>query len=259
MPGHDISGGTAGVCSQRPFRSPPTCAWVLAICGVVLAVGRATAGEWTASVQATSDYVLRGLSETRGEAAPQGGVQYESSANWFAGIWLSTVRLDPHAGQQGECDLYAGRVWALAPRWSIRVLGLRYLFPEHPPNWRYDYSEVVAELDFNERVRAAFAWAPDLSGYSSMTGRLSRGGERSVELSGRQPLASHLDLLASAGYYDTRGLFGQSYWAYGAGMGFAAGPATISLMRFDTSRNAVRLFGDSMAGSRWAATLTWRF
>ena len=79
----------------------------------------------------TSNYVWRGVSQTNGDAALQGGVDYKAKNNFYVGTWLSNVSFAaPKAGQHAdtEVDVYAG----LAPTmgdWSFDVGAIAYLYP----------------------------------------------------------------------------------------------------------------------------------
>ena len=48
----------------------------------------------SANVTLTSDYVWRGLGQTAGNPAIQGGFDYASDGGFYAGIWASNVEPD---------------------------------------------------------------------------------------------------------------------------------------------------------------------
>ena len=82
--------------------------------GVVLAQAAAEPASphtLTANVGAVSDYLFRGISQTHGEAAIQGGVDYAHSSGLYAGTWLSSISWVSDAYTQSvptEVDLYGG-------------------------------------------------------------------------------------------------------------------------------------------------------
>ena len=61
------------------------------------AVGRVQ-GAYGGHVAVTTDYVLRGVSQTRGAPALQADLHYTTANGWYAGAWASTVDLNPGAG-----------------------------------------------------------------------------------------------------------------------------------------------------------------
>jgi len=73
----------------------------LAIAGSASATDFA-GGTLSYNIGVTSDYVFRGLSQTNGDAAIQGGIDY-SHGIFYAGTWASNVSFADH-----ELDLYAG-------------------------------------------------------------------------------------------------------------------------------------------------------
>ncbi len=66
--------------------------------------------DFSGSVQTTSDYFWRGVSQTQGSSAIQGGVDY-SNSGFYAGVWGSTV--DFNTETEIEYDFFAGYTVAL--------------------------------------------------------------------------------------------------------------------------------------------------
>ena len=66
--------------------------------------------DFSGSVQTTSDYFWRGVSQTQGSSAIQGGVDY-SNNEFYAGVWGSTV--DYNTDTEMEYDFYTGYTVAL--------------------------------------------------------------------------------------------------------------------------------------------------
>ena len=59
-------------------------------CGCMAVATSAHAGT-TGSVALTSDYVFRGVSQTDGKPALQGGIEFASEGGFYAGAWGSNV------------------------------------------------------------------------------------------------------------------------------------------------------------------------
>lgn len=65
----------------------------------------------TANVGVVSDYLFRGISQTKGAPAIQGGVDYSHASGFYAGTWLSSVSWvsDAQGGSYPtEIDVYGG-------------------------------------------------------------------------------------------------------------------------------------------------------
>ena len=79
---------------------------------------------FTANVGVVSDYLFRGISQTKGAPAIQGGFDYSHSSGLYAGTWLSSVSWysDTVAGasKSVEFDVYGGYKGApLAQRFRL--------------------------------------------------------------------------------------------------------------------------------------------
>lgn len=91
-------------------------------------VSPAAMAQFSGNVGIFSDYVFRGLSETDGAAAVQGGIDYEHGSGLYAGTWFSTV-----GGGQGsmESNVYAGMEFDLGGI-DLDVGVLYYYFRDEP-------------------------------------------------------------------------------------------------------------------------------
>lgn len=66
---------------------------------------------FTANVGVVTDYLFRGISQTHGKPAIQGGVDYSHSSGIYAGTWLSSISWVGDAQNRSvptEIDIYAG-------------------------------------------------------------------------------------------------------------------------------------------------------
>lgn len=97
--------------------SPIALATSLAIGGMAAPVAANAAGSFSANVNVTSDYLFRGITQTYGEAAIQGGIDWDSGAGFYVGTWASNVGgtfIDNTAtpavsnDAENEVDIYAG-------------------------------------------------------------------------------------------------------------------------------------------------------
>ena len=81
-----------------------------------------------------SQYIFRGLAQTDGSAALQGGFDYGHSSGFYAGIWASNVSWlrDFNAYSSGgslEADVYGGYKGTFAGDFGFDVGLLQYLYP----------------------------------------------------------------------------------------------------------------------------------
>lgn len=83
----------------------------------------------TGNVAVTSDYVFRGLTQSWGHPAIQGGADYASPSGFSAGAWASSISENSYPGGAMELDLYASYGKAINRDWSWRVGLYGYLYP----------------------------------------------------------------------------------------------------------------------------------
>ena len=87
----------------------------------------------TANVGFTTDYIFRGISQTSGNPAVQGGIDFAHASGLYAGIWGSNVSWvsDFNAGVSSslELDTYFGFRNSLADDFSYDIGFIRYNYP----------------------------------------------------------------------------------------------------------------------------------
>jgi uncharacterized protein (TIGR02001 family) len=83
----------------------------------------------TGNVAVTSDYVFRGLSQTWGSPAIQGGGDYAAASGFAAGLWASSVSRRSFPGAAMELDVYANYGRSFGQGWSWRAGLYGYLYP----------------------------------------------------------------------------------------------------------------------------------
>ncbi|MFT6655492.1 MAG: hypothetical protein ACJAWI_002265 [Marinomonas primoryensis] len=81
-----------------------------AIAGLLAASGAASALELTGNVALTTDYIWRGVSQTDGSPAIQGGFDADFGNGVYAGVWGSNVDFADDSDESLELDIYGG--WA---------------------------------------------------------------------------------------------------------------------------------------------------
>jgi len=101
---------------------------------VVLAEDAPAASPLSFNVGVTSDYLFRGVSQTRGAPAVFGGVDYAFSNGIYVGAWASSITWvkDWLGSGSMELDLYGGYKSAIGNSdWSYDVGMIHYNYPSH--------------------------------------------------------------------------------------------------------------------------------
>ncbi len=205
-----------------------------------------------------SDYVYRGISQTRGEPALQADFHYASLQGWSLGVWGSTVELNGWEGRTAELNAYAGYRWQWNRDWSTKVSAVHYQYPWNDNGARYDYNEIVGSIDFRNNLFATIAWSLDTTRYA-MNGYASRGDAVSYELATAFPLMNALTANVGIGYYDLRNLVDSGYLYWNTGVSYDWRLWHMNISYIGTNNEAERLTYGNVAGDRVTATLSWRF
>jgi len=106
-----------------------TLATVLAGITSIANADGAPASAVTGNVAVTSDYMFRGLTQTWGRPAIQGGADYTTAAGFAAGFWGSSISQRTYPGGAMELDLYASYGRNFGNDWSWRVGLYGYVYP----------------------------------------------------------------------------------------------------------------------------------
>jgi uncharacterized protein (TIGR02001 family) len=199
---------------------------------------------WSGEATLASDYMLRGVSQTRGGSALQAGAGYAGRAG-TAGVWASTVGFEDGAtgstdGTDVELDLYVSRTWQAGAQLAIDATLLRYVYLDTAPGVDYDYDEAIVAWRWGDAVSGSIYWSDDAyaSGHSGV------GYEIGVE----RRLPGGVVLSALAGHYDLDRVFDASYSYWHAGVARDFGPLELAL-RYEGSDGAgERLWGDAAQG-----------
>ncbi len=96
----------------------------------------APAPELTSNIGVVSEYVFRGIRQTWGNPAIQGGVDYAHASGFYAGTWMSNTSGNLYANATIEIDLYGGYRGAVGD-FAYDVGVLQFLFPGA------DYSKIT--------------------------------------------------------------------------------------------------------------------
>jgi uncharacterized protein (TIGR02001 family) len=216
---------------------------------------------WGGSLTVTSDYRVRGISKTHGDAAIQGGLHAQLTPGWIIGGWASSVSRDRNGSSTIELDVYTGYAWNIAKDWDTKATLTHYAYPNDATRTNYDYDEITTSLIFRSQVAATIAWSPNTKYFTRYQGRWStqEGASVAYELTGMQPITSALAVTAGVGYNDLVSLFDAGYWYWNAGFTYSMGPLQLDVSRIDSDAIAEELFGATASASGWSAAISWRF
>lgn len=158
-----FAGGTeeAGP-AEAPAASAPAPAPVAPPPAAPTPAAAETPSPWSANVSIASQYVSRGLRQTWGQPAIQGGIDYANPNGWSAGTWLSNVSADEFAGASTEHDLYGGYTKKFNDDLSAGAIFYHYRYANanydkqciaggpcpFGPDKKYDYNEIVPQITY---------------------------------------------------------------------------------------------------------------
>lgn len=196
-----------------------TAATQLALCGAVLwvlaATGTARALEAQASVGAATDYVVHGLTRSRGDPAAQAELSLALPTGTVLGAWASTVDLSP--GADAEYAVFASQRFRAGMDFAFDASAARYLYPGGSRSIDYDYTELRAALAYRDTVELSLAYSPDWSMFSRY-GLAEDERALWTDLSVGYPVSPRLRLTGGVGYADLSDAVDDGYTYYSAGV-----------------------------------------
>ena len=141
----------------------------------------------SANVAVVSDYRFRGIAQTDGKPALQGGFDYEHASGWNIGVWGSSISwlsdLGGDISSNVELDVYAGYTHETASGVTLGASLTQYLYPGSYPAGFNDADTLEGAVSVGwGPLSLSYAYAfTDLFGYvdSDGSGYLSLGWEQS--------------------------------------------------------------------------------
>ncbi len=180
----------------------------------------------TANVNIVSDYRFRGIDQTWGRPAVQGGADAVWASGLYAGTWLSNVSGNSYPGGSLEIDLYGGYNGKIGDDAGFTVGGYGYVYPganfnrSACPSAAYTSPCTLPDQTLNTfEVNAGVNWKwvnyklsvalTDYFGANAGTGYTGHtSGTMYHDLTLTFPLADDLSLAAHVGRTDVRGHYG---------------------------------------------------
>ena len=204
------------------------------------AAQQAPANPVTGNVAVTSDYMFRGLTQTWGRPAIQGGADYTNPNGFAAGFWGSSISERSYPGGAMELDLYASYGQAINSDWSWRVGVYGYVYPGANldqaglPSRSLNTAEANAALSWKQFTLKYNRTLTDYFGVDSEQGYTGDSkGTSYLQLDASFPLAEAWSLALHAGHthYTTalatplaNGARSPSYSDFGATLKFQFDP-----------------------------------
>jgi len=206
----------------------------------------------TGNFTLVSDYRFRGISQSWGLPAVQGGIDYTHASGFYLGNWNSNVSSNSYNnGASLEMDLYGGFRFEPVKDWAVDVGVLTYQYPGARLNSapgvatgeKYDNTEIYVGLTqgpFNVKLSYAltdyFGLNSTTSGYAYWSAFPARGdskGTSYLDLNYNADLGAQLTLGLHAGYTSVHNYSELSYADYKVSLakefgGFNLGLAVIA-------------------------------
>jgi uncharacterized protein (TIGR02001 family) len=212
----------------------------------------------TGSLGATSDFVFRGLSLTRGKPAAQASLDVEFPKEFYVGAFVATADPNPGPSPPVELDAWAGRYWRLSESLSADVRLSEYTYPDDPRRVSYNRTELTGTLGWHNQLFVAAIYSPNTRAVGSSPG-YQKGNAWALEVSGRKALTERWALSAGAGHYDLGDVYGMSYNYWNATVTATLAPFELQLAYLGVDDVADAHFASSSTGDRIAFTALWRF
>lgn len=168
---------------------------------------------FTANVALVSNYVFRGLTQTFGKPAIQGGMDYAHSSGFYAGLWGSSISNQQYAGGNTEIDYYFGYNGSLGGDWGWTAGFYGYYYPG--ANYKNTVPAGADQTYNTEEVNAGVSWkwislklsstTGDYFGANTKTGYTSgSSGSTYLDLTANVPLPNDYTLVLHAGQQDVK-------------------------------------------------------
>ena len=161
----------------------------------------------TGNVALTSDYVFRGLTQTWGGPAIQGGGDLTMKNGFAAGFWASGISDKSYPGAALELDVYANYGTQINDDWSWRVGLYSYLYPNGNlddvglPSRSFDTVEANAALTWKWLTLKYSSSLTDYFGIDTEQGyRGDSKGTGYLELNAAVPIDDHWALVLHAAH-----------------------------------------------------------
>lgn len=213
---------------------------------LLLAGASANAATLSGSATLTSDYVWRGTTQTRGDAAVQASFKLAGNSGFYGSIWGSNVEFAPETLASSELDFTVGWVGNITDDLALDVNLLRYQYPSITVD--LNWTELNGTLTYKSNYWLSMGFSTEALG-SDEAGLYTQVGAKF-------PINDRFRIETVAGYYYLDDVFDESYLHGQASAVWAVkAPVELRLTAHATDSNAEDIFGDEFAGDRIEAAI----
>lgn len=196
---------------------------------------------FTGNVTLASEYLYRGIAQTRGKPAIQGGFDYAHSSGFYAGAWASSISWigDAVAGASApvEIDVYGGYKGAISADFGYDVGILTYNYPgSGKPTGaaKPDTTEVYGALSWKWLSLKYSHSTGSLFGWTRPDGSKTKGSGY-LEANAAYDLGGGWGLTGHVGHQKVKGFGDASYSDYKLGVTKDLGVGVVGLAYSDTN------------------------
>ena len=191
---------------------------------------------FSANLGVVSDYRFRGLMQTNGKPAIQGGFDINHSSGFYIGNWNSSISWlsdsDPDVSSNVEMDFYAGYVHTIAEDFTLDVGLLHYYYPGRYPDGFNDPDTTEAYIGLTYGP-VSFKYSHSLT---DLFGAPDSKNSQYYDLGLALPTGIwDLNLNAHVGHQKIRNASDANYTDWSLGLSRDFGNFTISLTYYDTN------------------------
>jgi uncharacterized protein (TIGR02001 family) len=179
---------------------------------------------FTGNVTLASEYLYRGIAQTRGKPAIQGGFDYAHSSGLYAGLWASSITwigdAVPGASAGIEVDVYGGYKGAITEDFGYDVGVLTYNYPgtgKPTGNAKPDTTEIYGALSYKWLTLKYSHSTGSLFGWTKPDGSKTSGSGY-LELNAAYDLGDGWGINGHIGHQKVKGLSDASYSDYKIGV-----------------------------------------
>ena len=184
----------------------------------------------------TTDYMLRGYSQSDNQPAIQGYFEPSYKINdmisLYAGLWGSSLWT---GAANAEFDAYGGVRFSI-DKFGLDVGYVHYIYPDGAANGFNDYGEIYAKPSFSITdwlsIGAIVYYAPDIN--QSGTKATYYAGTASVKLPQFMPLGISTSISGEVGRQVVEAAFGNSWTTWNVGVAFAYKAITLDVRYWDS-------------------------
>ncbi len=196
---------------------------------------------FTGNVMLASEYLYRGIAQTNGKLAIQGGFDYAHPSGFYVGTWGSNISwLSDGTGISApiELDVYGGYKNSFAGGdWNYDVGVLTYNYPgTYPAAYpaKPDTTEIYGLIGWKWiSLKYSDVVSSHIFGFLSTTGGDTRGSGY-TDLSANYDLGSGVGISAHVGHQTIKGNSAASYTDWKVGVTKDVGIGTVGLYYSDT-------------------------